>query len=478
MDLPSNMSFRTVVGRFLRAVADGADAGRDPDGVPLAGLTITFTPSVDRFKNMTATPPATIIVAPVVVTTDADGYLVDQFGIRGVRLVATDDTDLQPVGWTWRVSISGPGFRADTFDMALASDANATGPLDLTSVIRVPANPGQQLADWLATVQAALSAVADAEAAADSAEAAVAGVPAVAEAVARSVIASAAVEFLDPRVAAAAASAATAASARDAAVTAKNAAVTAAESATAAASAAAAVPGEVDAAMAAEAVDPGSAFGVVLADRVQSLVPPIANLAVSDAVSAADVPGKVAAAIAAQAGKVVQGSGMPGGVVTATPGTLYVDTAATSGASVWRKATGTDANGWVCVHGDTGWRNIATLLDAADWAAPTGNASIRLRRIGNVVYLTARLIPARTLTPGVKLITAPAGFGAANGIPGQVPATAGTVTAPTLAFVRAFPTTTDLLDYWTASGTAETVSIALSWPTAAAWPTPLPGVAA
>ncbi|AQY01616.1 hypothetical protein [Microbacterium foliorum] len=501
MTLPSNVSYGTVKGRFIRAVIDGPDANGDPDGILMDGLKVVFTPSVTMFKDASTVPPATIVIDPFITYTRSGGFLVGDDGFLGIRLPATDDDSLQPTGWTWQVTVSGLNFPTYSFSFALPSDdGTLANAVDLTTVVPVPSSPGQSLADWIVAVQAAQAAVVEAQASALAAGEAVEGVPGIAASAAQAAIAGAVVELVDPKVAEAAQSVADASAALSATVLAKDEAVVAQAAAIAAADAAMAVPAQVDTAMADQAGDPESEFGTVLetrlgvlvppiavdavgdaitaADVMGVLVPPIAVDAVGDAITAADVPGRVATALAAQAGKVVQGTGMPETVVTATPGTLYVDTASTNGASVWRKATGTGNTGWVCVHGDTGWRNVAVLLDSLDWAAPTGNASLRLRRTANAVYFTARLIPARTLTPGVKIITAPAGFGAANGIPGHVAASAGSVTAPTLAFVRAFPTTADLLDYWTASGVTETVSISLAWATSAAWPATLPGTAA
>lgn len=100
-ELPSNISYGTVVGRFLLAYADGPDADLYPDGVACGG-SVVFVPSVERLRNATGLPaPVTILVRPVVCQLDADGYLLGSDNTRGVRLLATDDTDNVPTGWTW-----------------------------------------------------------------------------------------------------------------------------------------------------------------------------------------------------------------------------------------------------------------------------------------------------------------------------------------------------------------------------------------
>lgn len=103
MTLPSNVSYGTVTGRFLLAYADGVDSDLNPDGVAAKG-TVLFTPSPAYVKNLTALPaPVTILPATIECELDTDGYLLGSDGTRGVRLVATDDPDNNPLEWTWRV---------------------------------------------------------------------------------------------------------------------------------------------------------------------------------------------------------------------------------------------------------------------------------------------------------------------------------------------------------------------------------------
>jgi hypothetical protein len=103
MALPTNVGFGTVTGRFMLAYADGIDADEFPDGIPAKG-TIYFTPSPVYLKNSTAAPnPVTILPSTVECQLDVDGYILGSDGTAGVRLVATDDADLNPINWTWNV---------------------------------------------------------------------------------------------------------------------------------------------------------------------------------------------------------------------------------------------------------------------------------------------------------------------------------------------------------------------------------------
>lgn len=121
-NLPSNISYGTVVGQFIASVGDSDDTGFDPDAVPMSG-TITFTPTVSDMKNLGAQPnPVTIIKTAITGILDDEGYLcTDQIDPntnrpkRGVTLVANDDEDLNPVDWVWKVTYR---LRHGKFDVA------------------------------------------------------------------------------------------------------------------------------------------------------------------------------------------------------------------------------------------------------------------------------------------------------------------------------------------------------------------------
>ena len=120
MALPSNVGYGTVVGRFLLGYAD-EDGDLFPDGVPAQG-SLFFTPSPAYVKDANASPdPATILPAVVEARLNGDGYVCGpqtiDFTEPGIRLVATDDTDLNPVNWTWKV------------DFRLTDAAGTTVPL-------------------------------------------------------------------------------------------------------------------------------------------------------------------------------------------------------------------------------------------------------------------------------------------------------------------------------------------------------------
>lgn len=148
MALPANVGSGLITGRLIRAVLDGVDVDRDPDGVPIEGATITLTASVARVRNATAVPPVTIFLDRIECTTNSDGTLIGPDGVEGVRVVASDDPDLDPTGWTWRVSVSSPSITRVEWDITVPEGAT----VDLTAAIPVPSSPGTEVVQWQAAI--------------------------------------------------------------------------------------------------------------------------------------------------------------------------------------------------------------------------------------------------------------------------------------------------------------------------------------
>jgi hypothetical protein len=140
-NIPSNLSYGTVNGRFIFAYADSVDTGLEPDAIPAAG-SVFFTASPILLKNQSASPvPVTILPATIETVLDADGYLRTHVGATGlgVRLMATDDIDNNPEDWTWRVDFrltdqSGTPVSLPSFSFSL--EAGSTK--DLTDLTPVP----------------------------------------------------------------------------------------------------------------------------------------------------------------------------------------------------------------------------------------------------------------------------------------------------------------------------------------------------
>ena len=85
------------------------------------------------------------------------------------------------------------------------------------------------------------------------------------------------------------------------------------------------------------------------------------------------------------------GIGSPEGKVSAVVGSIYTDSEATNGAIRWIKASGTGSTGWRVEYGNTGIRNITSLIEGDQ-----GSGTARIQRIGNTVMLSLNNVP----TPG------------------------------------------------------------------------------
>lgn len=123
---------------------------------------------------------------------------------------------------------------------------------------------------------------------------------------------------------------------------------------------------------------------------------------------------------AAFAGNTITGSGSPEGVVTAPVGTEYNDTAVTLGVAKWIKTSGTGNTGWRVVFGDTGWRDITSLLAAGTLdAANTGTFSVRRENATVSVRVSNLLLAAGTGTLTLLNNTLPDGFRSAVAFSGK-----------------------------------------------------------
>ena len=107
------------------------------------------------------------------------------------------------------------------------------------------------------------------------------------------------------------------------------------------------------------------------------------------------------------------GTGQPNGVVSAPPGSTYTDTAVTCGAVKWIKMRGTGNTGWTVLYGDTGWRDVSTLL-LNGWKNKANHMTIR--RINCKVILRFPFVglDGSAATKPV-FITLPDGFKYRNG---------------------------------------------------------------
>ncbi|MFL6138780.1 MAG: hypothetical protein ACJ74O_13405 [Frankiaceae bacterium] len=123
MALPSNVNTVTVTGTYV-----------DSQGAPVQGSVI-FTPPVTLTD-----PAADVIIVPKAITATLDGN-----GQFSVDLIATDDPDFTPNGWTYQVRESFPAGGGRTYAIALPLAVPAVEISDLA-----PAPPSQGVAQSIA----------------------------------------------------------------------------------------------------------------------------------------------------------------------------------------------------------------------------------------------------------------------------------------------------------------------------------------
>lgn len=127
--LPTDVGQGTVTGKVISAEQVAA-SDADIDAVALGG-TVTFSPSVSQLIHTTAN--LIILAVPVTVALTVDGSFT-------TRLVATDDTDLNPVNFTYTVSFALTGTSIHVPPFAISVPAGSTQ--DLADIIPVAYSEG------------------------------------------------------------------------------------------------------------------------------------------------------------------------------------------------------------------------------------------------------------------------------------------------------------------------------------------------
>lgn len=176
MTYPSSIFTEWVRGQFLVGTIDGADADQVPEADPAQG-TVTFVASVPYLPVPTNAPnPVTILPEPRVAVLDDQGYLCTPAkgtltpAYQGMRLESTNDPSSSVVDWTWTATYK---FTNSTKQIPSHSFALQIGsPVDLTTVVQVPASGGigtEQAEALAASAAAAATTAANAATAAQAA---------------------------------------------------------------------------------------------------------------------------------------------------------------------------------------------------------------------------------------------------------------------------------------------------------------------
>lgn len=96
------MNYGTVVFSANIATSDTADAGPEPDIMPISGY-VDFVPSrVVTYNDATS---GLLVLGRITAGIDANGVMRDPDGNPSVTLIASDSPELSHKGWTWEAYI-------------------------------------------------------------------------------------------------------------------------------------------------------------------------------------------------------------------------------------------------------------------------------------------------------------------------------------------------------------------------------------
>lgn len=153
MGVAVSATYGKVVGRLIRTMF--VPSGSVANGVPIPRATVVFTASMP----LSTTSSEVYIADSVTTYTNDDGYLCSDDGTLGVLLLATNNTALSAKDWTWNVKVMAPSITTQSWSIAVPGNST----IDLATAVKLPPDPGDEIALWQQVL-------ADAEAARDQAQ--------------------------------------------------------------------------------------------------------------------------------------------------------------------------------------------------------------------------------------------------------------------------------------------------------------------
>jgi hypothetical protein len=136
-DVPEQVNYGFITGRFVQFVADTGDPGTVPDEIPLTG-TATLRPTVTLMRFPTTTPPRTAYITTVIARI-VDGNLLAPDGSATLAVIASDQPAGDPNFVQWQVDIRLDGVTTQPAPVTI--NVPTSGTVDLTTVIPSPPEP-------------------------------------------------------------------------------------------------------------------------------------------------------------------------------------------------------------------------------------------------------------------------------------------------------------------------------------------------
>lgn len=138
-NIPSPLTYGTIVGHFASIVGDTADAGVEPDFVPLSG-TVTIAPVVRVARIAGATSYLTVqqdIVGKIV-----NGVLLGPDGVGPLTVLASDSPGISPSPMQYTATYQLTGVSAQPAPLTFSVPSNDS--IDLSELVALPTIPPVQ----------------------------------------------------------------------------------------------------------------------------------------------------------------------------------------------------------------------------------------------------------------------------------------------------------------------------------------------
>lgn len=126
--MPPEMAFGTITGKYFVTLLDDADPDRDPEFLAATDYTISITPTVQSYKDLSI--PATFLTVAYTGGFATDGTVVDHNQQPGIKVMSSVSPNYSPSGWGYNVQISGPGVAFPSFQITVQPNEE----IDLTVV--------------------------------------------------------------------------------------------------------------------------------------------------------------------------------------------------------------------------------------------------------------------------------------------------------------------------------------------------------
>lgn len=158
---PSDLTFGTLVGRFVYLDGDSDDSGDEPDLIPAAGGTVEVEANAALAAYLGAAP-LTAVKRKIIGVIDAEGYLCRKTssgmpGARGLSVVATDNEQLSTQGFNYKITVKLPGATIPAMNLSVPGGTE----VDLATAITEAVSGGTKVVSLTPEIRAEIQRAVD-----------------------------------------------------------------------------------------------------------------------------------------------------------------------------------------------------------------------------------------------------------------------------------------------------------------------------